>query len=676
MRRINLQEQEGVSKLAAMKKAGWLDSVLLFFLTTALIWPLFGLKYLNNWSSIESTFIADGRMLAARLPHPGWQPLWYCGTRFDYIYPPALRYGTALITRFGHVTAARAYHLYTALFYVIGIVAVYWMVRVGSGSRRMAWLASAGTALFSPTFLLLPVIRYDSPLWVPQRLHVLMSYGEGPHISSLCVLPAALALSFLAVRSGRLLPLAGSSILCALTVAINFYGATALAIFFPILAWSVWVGRPERAIWFRAAGIIALAYALSAFWLTPSYLRVTADNLRQVATPGEAGPRLLAVAAIIVFCIATWRWGNRRPGCEWTIFVAGASVFLSIYVLGFYYFGFIIVGNSARLIPELDLALLLAAAGAVQFFWIRPRLRILAILIPLMAAYPVVRYLRHAYTPFPKGDYEHQYEYLISKWVHENLPNQRVLPSGSVRFWYDAWFDLSQADGGSTQGDANPVLPTPAYQIPAGDRGDTAILWLQAIGTDAVIVPDRTSPESYHDYVKPEKFRGLARVLYDDQHGTVIYRVPRIHPGIGRVVKTSKLEGIGSVAQGDMVALARYVAAVEEPGQSLTQVNWTSFDRAELRVQVSAGQSILFQETYDPFWRAYENGQPVPIRRDPVMDFMLLDVPEGDHVIRLNFETPTENRIGRIVSLAAFAMLSVLLAVKFTRRSLNAPSAS
>ena len=47
-----------------------LDSALLFCLASILIWPLFRLEYLNNWASIESTFIADGRILAENLPHP------------------------------------------------------------------------------------------------------------------------------------------------------------------------------------------------------------------------------------------------------------------------------------------------------------------------------------------------------------------------------------------------------------------------------------------------------------------------------------------------------------------------------------------------------------------------------------------------------------------------------
>jgi hypothetical protein len=75
-----------------LKKGALKDSLLVLFFPI-LIGPLFRLKYMENWRSIESTFISDARMLDEHLPHPGWQPRWHCGTRFDYDYPPALRYG-------------------------------------------------------------------------------------------------------------------------------------------------------------------------------------------------------------------------------------------------------------------------------------------------------------------------------------------------------------------------------------------------------------------------------------------------------------------------------------------------------------------------------------------------------------------------------------------------------
>src|SRR4051812_49664533 len=125
-----------------MKRAALFDSLLIVVLAVILIFPLFRLTYMDNWPSIESTFISDSRMLSEHLPHPGWQPLWYCGTRTDYIYPPALRYGTALISRVGRMLPARAYHLYIAVFYIFGILSVYWMVHIGSQSRAPALLAA------------------------------------------------------------------------------------------------------------------------------------------------------------------------------------------------------------------------------------------------------------------------------------------------------------------------------------------------------------------------------------------------------------------------------------------------------------------------------------------------------------------------------------------------------
>jgi len=650
-------------KVNFMRRAAWLDSLLLLLLASILIWPLFGLEYLNNWTSIESTFIADARLLSHRLPHPGWQPLWYCGTRFDYIYPPALRYGTALISRFGGVSTARSYHLYTAILYLLGIVAVYWLARVGNGWRPGALLAAAGAALLSPSFLMLPVIRHDSFYRVPQRLHVLMAYGEGPHISALCVLPAALALSLLALRQWRPLALSAAGVLCAFTVANNFYGATALAILFPIAAWSVWVGQPERSVWWRAAGIAVLAYVLSAFWLTPSFLRITTTNLKWVSAPGNGWSRLITLLVAAVFCGITWRWGNRRPERSWTIFLGGAVLFLGLLVLGVFYFRFRVVGEAHRLIPEFDLALVLAFVEVIRTVWKHPRLRLVAIVAVIVAFSPAIRYLRHAYTPFPKaGPLENQYQYSITKWVNDHLPGERILPVGSVRFWFNAWFDNPQVDGGSSQGMLNQVLPVALWQLAAGTRGDLAVLWLRALGADAAIVPGPASLEPYHDYQKPEKFRALAPVLYDDQHGTTIYRIPRPYPGIGRTIRTADLDTVGKLQGGDDAnTLTRYVSVIDSPGQSPTRVNWKSFDQLQVQAQTSRGQSILLQETYDPAWRAYENGKPLDIRAEPLMNFMLIGVAEGNHTIQLRFTTPFENRAGQVIFFFGLAALAALV---------------
>ena len=107
----------------------FLECLIVFALAALLIGPKFRMKYMQNWGSIDSTFIADGRMLSENWPHPQWQPLWYGGTRFDYVYPPGLRYATAGLTKLFPIIPARAYHLNTAIMFAFGIMGIFLLVR-------------------------------------------------------------------------------------------------------------------------------------------------------------------------------------------------------------------------------------------------------------------------------------------------------------------------------------------------------------------------------------------------------------------------------------------------------------------------------------------------------------------------------------------------------------------
>ena len=149
------------------RRGWWLDACAIYVLAVILIFPLFRVKYLDNWGSIEPTFIAEARLLQENWGHHLWQPLWYLGTRADYVYPPGLRDGVAMLSWALHSTPAKAYHIFIALLYAFGIVGVYLWVRTVSGSRGAAWLAAVGVALVSPCLLLFAEWRADSPFFVP-----------------------------------------------------------------------------------------------------------------------------------------------------------------------------------------------------------------------------------------------------------------------------------------------------------------------------------------------------------------------------------------------------------------------------------------------------------------------------------------------------------------------------
>ena len=258
-----------------------------------------------------------------------------------------------------------------------------------------------------------------------------------------------------------------------------------------------------------------------------------------------------------------------------TVFVFGSLVFMTVNVLGNEYYGFRVIGEPLRLVPELDLVFIVFALLCLAWMWnfplnkrpawLRRAPRLLAALLVLLAFWGARRYVRHAWELYPRDWHpENRIEYRITDWVAKNLPGQRVFASGSIRFWYNAWHDLPQVGGGSEQGVLNMASVATQWVVTGDPDPDGTIAWLQAAGADAVIVHDEKSQEIYHDFPNPRKFAGRLDVLYDSGEGDVIYRVPRRFPGLARVVQTARIEAVPSiVAQPTNENVRPYVEAVE-----------------------------------------------------------------------------------------------------------------
>lgn len=640
-----------------------LDFLVLFFITAALIRPLFKAGYLDKWASIESSFIADARFLMEHWPHPQWQPLWYAGTRFDYIYPPALRYGTALISMATGAWPVKAYHFYISFFYCIGIAGVYLLVRTGTKSRGTAWLCALATALMSPSFLFLTEFRNDSWMLLPARLGVMAKYGEGPHMTALALIPFALACAWKAFETYQPAFTAFAALVAALVVSNNFYGAIAVIVFYPILVWSFWITHQDKRIRIPAPAIPALAYGLTAFWLVPSYFRITAENLKYVSQHGTTWSIWLAVAIAVAFAIATDKFARNRPERTWAVFTIGCAVFFSLNVLGNYYFNFRIAGEPKRLTPELDLAFILVAAVALRWLWTRPNaaLRWTAGVVTLLSFCTAGGYVRHAWHMFPLWpNYQDRVEYKVSEWVWNNMPNSRIAPSGSVRFWFDAWHDLRQLGGGSDQGILNGETEQSQWEIYLGPRPEPAILWMQCLGVDATYVPDKNSQEMYKDTEHPHKYDGVLPVIFDDHEGNRIFRVPRRYPARVRVVETARLNACQRPrANDDVEYLQAYADVIEKGPDSPATVTRQGTDAMSVSVTLAPGQSVVVQESYDPAWHAWSGGHPLPVRKD-AMGFMVIDAPPWSHDISLVFITPLENQLGCILTVVCILVLLAL----------------
>lgn len=631
------------------RRTAALDVLLLFLLAAALIWPMFRLTYSKGWGTVESTFIADARYINSHFPHTVWQPLWYGGTRFDYIYPPGLRYGTALIARWGGVPEARAYHLFTALLYPLGIAAVYLFVRAAAGKRRLAWFASLSAALVSPAFLFIPAVRIDSGL-IPQRLNVLARYAEGPHISSWSVLPLALAVCWLALDRFRPWMLIAAGALAAAVVSINFYGASALAVFYLLIVFSLWITRRPAGLWVRALAIPALAYGFTAFWLSPSFLKITLRNMQFVAGKGTGWSRWVLAGVAAGYLLLAFEFARGKAARAWPLFVAGSALFFSLIVLGWYSWDLRLIGEPIRFIPELDLALILLLLEVLGWLWTRrsPATRLFVIGVPLCVLLLTKPYWRHPWAVYqPDPDYRQRIEYRVTGWMAANMPSARAVAAGSIRFWYNAWHDLAQVGGGSEQGLLNPIVMAAQWEILAGQEAGPAIAWMQALGADAAIVTDSRSQEIFHDWQNPKKFQGVLPVAWDDGSGTVVYKVPRRYPAIARVVESRRLESLVPPSlPSDYDKVRAYADTLEQGPDSPVETHWDNPDNLRIRAEVKPGQSIVAQISYDPAWIAYSmDGARLPTRPDP-LGMLRIDAPPGTRGVRLTMPLPLENVAG------------------------------
>lgn len=657
-----------------MSRSWWLDSAAIFLLAAVLVLPVFRLEYLDNWQSIEGAFMAEAHALQQTWPHHLWQPLWYCGTRADYVYPPGPRYAVAIVSTALRISVARAYHLAIGFCYAFGFAVLYVWTRKASGSRGAAWLAVAGIALASPSFLLLPDIRRDSFFHVPQRLHVLMRYGEGPHISSLAMLPIAWLGAWKRFHGGNTGWLCLSAIGIALTVTINFYGLVAVAITMPVLVWSCLLARSEwrgRALVVRdALGIAALAWGLTAWWLTPSYVRVTTNNLHLFSPAGNSWSLPVLAALLAVYIAASLALSRLRRYSAYVFFIGSGLWWLAVYVLGFYWFGFQVAGAPWRLIPEFDVFAILCSvqAAAIVWHW-RPgasrfgiAARVALLLVLFFAFRPSWRYLKHAYSEFPvEHDVKGRVEYKTETWLYEHFPEQRVFVTGTIRFWYNTWHLGQEADGAQQQSILNPLLPGAQWIITHGNDAQLIKWWLQALGVDILVVPGRESQEPYKDFADPKLYGAALPLLRDDGEGNRYYRVPRGAAGIVRIVDRARIEAVPTIRiDGLTTQVQAYAEAVESgPAGDRARCRWAGSDVLNVSAEVGPGEALLVQETYDPGWHAYEDGRTLAIHADAV-GHMVLALAPGSHTVRLVFEAPAEVVAGRIAGILCLLLIGWL----------------
>lgn len=115
----------------------------------------------------------------------------------------------------------------------------------------------------------------------------------------------------------------------------------------------------------------------------------------------------------------------------------------------------------------------------------------------------------------------------------------------------------------------------------------------------------------------------------------------------------------------------------DDPSTDRAAVTDYGANRIELESSTGAPGLLVLSEVYYPAWKAYVDGEPVPVY---LTDHLLrsVPVPEGEHTVELRYESWTL-RLGMAISLvmsATLIALTIIVVVSRRRKSRKVPPTS
>ncbi len=662
----------------------WMKSALgalaLFAANVYVCRELFRIEWLRHMGSIEGVYIGISRYAMEHWRDLSWFPLWYNGVPYQNTYPPLLHLLVAFAAKSFRYTPQHAHHWVTALMYCLGPVTVYALVLRLSRSRWAALAAGLIYSFLSLSAWLIPDVAADlgSRLHA-RRLQALVYYGEGPHITGMTLLPLALLFVDIAMTRRRAGWFALAAIFVALPVLSNWLAAFALAIM--MLAYVLarygakdWTWRDLAYL----AWIGVAAYALAMPLAPPSTIAVTQHNAQTIGGDFRLVYQALPRWTAVILIALVWIKAAMRGLSVQLQFAIVFAFLMSLLTLMSAWFDVSIMPQPVRYHLEMEMALAIVialAAGAILKKF--PRWVSIAAfaMLALGLVQPIRQYRRYAkQTLILPIDIATTTEWKTAQWLKNNWTGERVLLSGSNAFWLTAFCDVPEVTGGFDQGITEYAIREGVYEIytgaAAGDREtEYSLLWLKALGAQAVNVTGPESREFYHPFAHPKKFDGVLAEVWRDG-GDAMYRVtPR--RSLARVVGRKSLVAREPVNGIDIDPLRAYVADLDSPNFPQAGFDWTSPHSTRIATALTKDQVVSIQIAWHAGWRAAVNGREMPIHRDGI-GLMYLDPGiEGPAKIEVIYDGGREMRVARGVSLITALALGIATIVSWRRNNVR-----
>lgn len=197
---------------------------------------------------------------------------------------------------------------------------------------------------------------------------------------------------------------------------------------------------------------------------------------------------------------------------------------------------------------------------------------------------------------------------------------------------------------------------------------------LDLLGVRYIVVPANINSES------PKSLRELERKLptvYEDDTAKVLENreaLPRawiVHSARRATGKKAlELLSSGTVDPRKTALLERQPPGLtESPTSARDRVSVESYEANAMRVEVGTGAKglLVLGEVYYPAWKAYVDGEPVPIYQANSL-FRAVPIPAGSHTVELRYES-WPLRIGLAISLATSLAFAALILIRFRNRN-------
>jgi len=664
--------------LAVLGLTAWL---FLLGVNLCLVYPWFSGKGPANIGSIEVSYISMARFLRDFSPHLSFAPYWYFGFPFHLFYTPLLPFLISLLNQFLNYPLWQGYRIVTGAGFALIPASIFLFTWYLTKNIIAGILAGLGyTFLPSLFYYILPSGEVASDVisanfFDPRRLVILSRWGEGPHTLSLVFLPLA-GLFYLRLIDRRKrwdMFLAAVFLgLTALTNAVGFYGAIILflAIFF-----SRWVKKPKKfkSTFKTSLLTVILCYGLIAFWYNLSFVG---------SFFGEGGGMLKNYASLFPWGLLFLFFGVLALYFLFQKFIKDRGLvvaltwFLILFLIVYVYYASAppqfsqqrieLVPQALRLMTEVDMAfsVLLAALLGWAVAFLAKKNKVLGIFGNSVGLGLVLILLSYGFAYLPYGrkavsgevELSKTGEYQISKWLEQRVDTgkgERVYVAGNYGFYLNYFTDVWQLRGGLYQAMTHFWPEHIFYQINRGKDKEIALAWLKASNIKYIVVNDSSSRELYKEFKTPEKFADLKKIY--ENEGDLIYEVPLISSSPVKIVDLVAMRRLLTPTKADdKDALLAYIAWLDRSQPA--SFNMVDHDFYQIRTDLTTGQGILVQMTYDPGFKAVSSLGRLKVEKDPLGFMVLIPAKSGSMEISLTHGKTWKIYLGYLTTAVAIIL--------------------